>query len=622
MSTTKNTKKSKKATVAVGGAGAVAEEPELCAICLNTYTPILRKKCVCKYCGGDACSKCIERYLLDGFDDAHCVHCRVNYSDTTLREICTKTYVQNVYFKHRQEVLINREKANLPGLQNAAIRERRKRENNIVIGEIKKEIAALSDKQYDLYTKSSKIYVAINETIKNGGNGRSEIEIKEQVDKLTGDYKACQGEIDDLKVEIRKKRSRIYGIRAGEAEADRSDGIVKEEEKKKFIRRCTRDGCQGFLSTAWKCAICEYYSCSKCFKVKTQKHDDPHECLKEDVETAELIKKDSKPCPNCGEFIMKSSGCSQMFCISCQTPFDWNTGKIVTSGVIHNPHYFEWLKRNGKSMPRNPADIPCGGYPDLWTLMNRITRRINQKVSGPFYEFFRICLEIQEISERSYRTHLDRATMSEVNIKFLLNDCDEKVWGQKLARLERKRKLDAEVQEVFGAFRMVAVELINRVMNYNEDGVFKNFSTLSIPKAEEYLMSLDVEIAELVKMINGGMEEISKTHNYSVPYIERIGNRYNIKTQNFAKLCAKGKRGKQTKDVDSDSDEGSDSEVETEKPVVANGGAGFSRTEYDIPLTPDTPDTDDEVDEVDEDKELQKAIEASIKSATKILTDV
>ena len=222
-------------------------------------------------------------------------------------------------------------------------------------------------------------------------------------------------------------------------------------------------------------------------KVKTQKHDDPHECLKEDIETAELIKKDSKPCPNCGEFIMKASGCSQMFCITCQTPFDWNTGKIVTSGIIHNPHYFEWLKRNGKSIQRNPADVPCGGYPDLWMLMRCVSRKVNAKISGEFFEFFRVCMEIQEISERSYRTHLDRATMTDVNIKFLLNECDEKLWGQKLARLERKRKLDSEVQEVFGAFRMVAVELINRVVNYNEDGVLKSFAELPIPKAEEFL---------------------------------------------------------------------------------------------------------------------------------------
>jgi hypothetical protein len=745
MSATKNTKKSKKGAAVAE----VEEEPELCAICLNTYTPILRKKCVCKFCGGDACSKCIERYLLDGFDDAHCVHCRVNYSDTALREICTKTYLQNVYFKHRQEVLINREKANLPGLQNAALREKRKRENNIVIGEIKKEMAALNEKEYELYTKSSKLYIAMAPLRAAKPAIPMTLEVTAEMNKLKGEYDACHVEIDDLKTEIRKRRTRIYVIRTEELRTDRDSGIIKEEEKRKFIRRCTRDGCQGFLSTAWKCAICEYYSCSKCFKTKTQKHDDPHECVKEDIETAELIKRDSKPCPNCGEFIMKSSGCfakdtpilcwngsykmsqditigdelvgddgakrvvwdtfsgedtmyevvqnnamnytvnskhtlvlknseeeiieivvndymklsdeaksvlygykingvmygisikevgtgtyygwsvdcnrrfllndctvlrncSQMFCITCQTPFDWNTGKIVTSGVIHNPHYFEWLKRNGKSIQRNPADIPCGGYPDLWTLMQRVSRKLNPKVTGSFFEFFRICQEIQEISERSYRSHLDNATMSEVNIKFLLNDCDEKLWGQKLARLERKRKLDSEVQEVFGAFRMVAVELINRVMNYNENGIIMSFEKLPFPKAEDFLSELNVEIKELVKMINDGMQQISIAHNYSVPYID--GEiRYCVKTKNFAK-AVKGRGGKvmveDTDDTKSETD--SDSEVEEVKqPVVANGGAGRSADE--------TPDIDVDADaDADADRALQEAIVVSLNEAHKL----
>jgi hypothetical protein len=757
MSATKNTKKSKKAVKAVQ---VVEEEPELCSICLNTYTPILRKKCLCKFCGGDACSKCIERYLLDGFDDAHCVHCRVNYSDTALREICTKTYLQNVYFKHRQEVLINREKANLPGLQNAALRERRRRENNVIIGEIKKEILDLTEKEYELYIKSSKLYVAMAPLRAATASSPITDEVKEEMGKLKEEYNACQEEIDDLKVEIRKRRSQIYNIRTDEVRVDRDDGVVKEEEKRKFIRHCTRDGCQGFLSTAWKCAICEYYSCSKCFKTKTQKQDDPHECVKEDIETADLIKKDSKPCPNCGEFIMKSSGCfakdtpilcwngsykmsqditigdelvgddgakrvvwdtfsgedtlyeveqaigmnytvnskhtlvlkntegeiieivvrdymklsdeakcvlygykinevmysisvkevgkgtyygwsvdcnrkfllsdgtsvkncSQMFCITCQTPFDWNTGKIVTSGVIHNPHYFEWLKRNGKSIQRNPADIPCGGYPDLWTLMNRVSRKLNPKVSGPFFEFFRICQELQEISERSYRTHLDNATMSDVNIKFLLNDCDEKTWGHKLARLERKRKLDSEVQEVFGAFRMVAVELINRVMNYTDakDGVLKNFASLPFPKAEKFLLALNVEIKELVKMINDGMTQISIAHNYSVPYIN--GDvRYNIKTNNFAKSRVIKEQDNRSYKTVKDDETNSDEETITTS-VVANGGAGRSVDE--IPMTPMTPMTpmiptipilDFEAD-ADSDKALQHAIEASIKEAAK-----
>jgi hypothetical protein len=316
--------------------------------------------------------------------------------------------------------------------------------------------------------------------------------------------------------------------------------VKAEEEKKKFIRRCTREGCQGFLSTAWKCGICEYYSCSKCFKNKTKKQDDPHECTKDDLETAELIKKDCKPCPNCGEFIMKTSGCSQMWCISCQTPWDWTTGKIVTNGIIHNPHYYEWMKRNGGAAPRNPADIPCGGYPTVWEL-RRMPKGINPHISNKFHEFHRICQELQDISERGYRSHIDNATTSGINVKFLLGDFDEKRWGQNLAKTEKKRKRDNEVQEIFVAFRMVAVELINRVQNY-DDGTIRNFSLLPLKIAEEFINNLDIEIQALITMINDALRNVSTSYCYSVPYINMDGGYYGVKTKNFASEVKKKKK--------------------------------------------------------------------------------
>jgi hypothetical protein len=504
--------------------------PEVCTICAENYTAIIRKKCVCKYCNNDACSKCIERYLLDRHEDAHCLKCRVNYNDAALHEICTKTYLNQVYFKHRQEVLINRERANLPGLQQEAINAKLVRENDAKVAEIRKEIAGIRlqrDEVMNRYNTVISMYYSKLATKEKDEAYKFKIE----ADKIIE-------ECNHFRELISNKEKDINQIRWGPI-----NGITPvkvEEEKKKFIRRCTREGCQGFLSTAWKCGICEYYSCSKCFKNKTKKQDDPHECTKDDLETAELIKKDCKPCPNCGEFIMKTSGCSQMWCISCQTPWDWTTGKIVTNGIIHNPHYYEWMKRNGGAAPRNPADIPCGGYPTVWEL-RRMPKGINPHISNKFHEFHRICQELQDISERGYRSHIDNATTSGINVKFLLGDFDEKRWGQNLAKTEKKRKRDNEVQEIFVAFRMVAVELINRIQNY-DDGTIRNFSLLTAFNAEEFINNLDIEIQALIIMINDALRNVSTSYCYSVPYINMDGGYYGVKTKNFASEVKKKKK--------------------------------------------------------------------------------
>jgi len=504
--------------------------PETCTICAENYTAIIRKKCVCKYCNNDACSKCIERYLLDRHEDAHCLKCRVNYNDAALHEICTKTYLNQVYFKHRQEVLINRERANLPGLQQEAINAKLVRENDAKIAEIRKEIAGIRlqrDEVMNRYNTVISMYYSKLATKE-----------KEEAYKFKIEADKIIEECNHFRELISNKEKDINQIRWGPING--VTPVKAEEEKKKFIRRCTREGCQGFLSTAWKCGICEYYSCSKCFKNKTKKQDDPHECTKEDLETAELIKKDCKPCPNCGEFIMKTSGCSQMWCISCQTPWDWTTGKIVTNGIIHNPHYYEWMKRNGGAAPRNPADIPCGGYPTVWEL-RRMPKGINPHISNKFHEFHRICQELQDISERGYRSHIDNATTSGINVKFLLGDFDEKRWGQNLAKTEKKRKRDNEVQEIFVAFRMVAVELINRVQNY-DDGTIRNFSLLTAFNAEEFINNLDIEIQALIIMINDALRNVSTSYCYSVPYINMDGGYYGVKTKNFASEVKKKKK--------------------------------------------------------------------------------
>ena len=521
----------------------VVVEPECCMVCRDRFTTVIRKKSTCKFCHASACSKCIEQYLLTRHEDAHCLHCRVNYNDTTLQEICTRTFLNQNYFKHRQEVLINQHRAQLPLLQETAMREKREREKNAIIATLTHDIQEIKKKKTAHLLESHRHYIQ-NHVVHQATN-----EAARETQRLYDEIESLREQISEKKELIRAVRwPAILGLHAVEE---------KEEEKKKFIRRCTRDGCQGFLSTAWKCGLCNWYSCSHCFVIKGQAHNAEHECKKEDVETAELIKKDCKPCPKCGEFIMKSSGCDQMYCVCCQTPFSWTTGKIVTSGPIHNPHYYEWLKRTGGNVPRNPADVPCGGFPGGWELV-RFPKGMKKDIASMFFEFHRICMELQEISERTYRSHMDQNTMNEVNIKFLLGDIDEKKWGRLLAINEKKRKRDAEIQEVFGAFRMVAVDLINRVQHFS-DGPIRMFTDLPPPIAEEYIIRLNQEIQALVTMINDALRGISISYNYSVPYITLSpsqGDRfmyYALRIKNFSgevkkKRVAKEKENEEEKE--------------------------------------------------------------------------
>lgn len=615
----------------------IVEEPELCSICASKYTPIIRKKIICKFCSKDTCSKCIEQYLTSRHEDAHCLHCRVNYNDTMLNEICTKTYLQQTYFRHRQEVLMNRERANLPGLQDEAILLRNRRERNVKLQELCKEIKEIKEIKNRLSNEYANLYVECNRNYRELKENGELQEVQNRLNAYQEQRIQNHTLFRNKRDEYRKLRWSLYREnRNNNNDSDDDEEEKKEEnkeeskeEKRKFIRRCMRTDCQGFLSTAWKCGICEWYSCSKCFVVKGKDHDTLHECKKEDIETAEMIKKDSKPCPKCGEFINKSSGCSQMFCISCKTPWDWNTGKIVTHGALHNPHYYEWMNRNGGGMPRNPADVPCGGYPNMWEL-RRIHTVVPESIAALFYGFHRISMEIQDITTRNYRRHMDENNTNQINVRFLLRDYDEKYWGRQLAINEKKRKYDAEIQEIFTAFRMVAVELINRVQHYRDETV-DAFTLLSSKRAEKIILDLNVEIQELIQMINSALRNVSISYSYSVPQIT-TNTTYNdityyiIRNHNFANDLRKERKSKQTVACNDNNDD--EKEFNNEDDIVFEAeedeknnnedadsvAESDNETENTVSITHDTTNT-----LMDQDQDLQRAIEQSYKTLNKPL---
>ena len=80
-----------------------------------------------------------------------------------------------------------------------------------------------------------------------------------------------------------------------------------------FVHRCADSECNGFVSSAWKCATCDKHTCAHCRELKAA-HDDPlHLCNPDTVASVALLKADTKPCPNCKVPVHKTDGCDQMF---------------------------------------------------------------------------------------------------------------------------------------------------------------------------------------------------------------------------------------------------------------------------------------------------------------------
>ena len=83
---------------------------------------------------------------------------------------------------------------------------------------------------------------------------------------------------------VEKRKNEIYRIKNGQDTGN---------ERKKFIMPCPGDNCKGYLSTQYKCEICERFTCSKCLEnIGPNKAESNHVCNEDNIKSAELVKKE------------------------------------------------------------------------------------------------------------------------------------------------------------------------------------------------------------------------------------------------------------------------------------------------------------------------------------------
>ena len=256
----------------------------------------------CAKCAETNCRTCFQTYLLNSPLTVSCMHCRGPLSDDFIITNTSTKWRLSVYKNYKEEILLDVEKAKLPESQKYAI----------AVKEAKYLHVSLEKQLVELYGLP---YSMIEKTV---GSIRDNMAI-------------CQRVIDTLGKEV-----------------------VIGPDNKVIVKACPVDGCRGFLSGDFSCGLCKTSVCNDCHEIKIGVG---HSCLADNVASVKALAKEAKPCPSCAATISKIDGCDQMWCTQCQTTFSWRTG-LKELGRVHNPHFYEWMRRNG-GMPREPGD-ECG----------------------------------------------------------------------------------------------------------------------------------------------------------------------------------------------------------------------------------------------------------------------
>lgn len=448
-----------------------------CVVCLEAVSEKISINC--PRCDTGLHPSCTQQHLLHTVLEPHCPNCLKEWSHEFLAENLPKSWCLGAYKTHRENVLLDREKSLIPETQDAAAAVVLDRRYTAARVRIQEQLRPLRAEWNEIRNRFYGIFAANRDELDTQEADHAMIELIQR-------KKLLRPQIAHLEEIIHAINTRRYDLDTETINYDLEGVAPQVTERRQFIYPCPAPGCRGFLSTQWKCKICAAHTCCRCGDLLTTQN---HICDKTTKASFELIRRESKPCPQCGVPITKISGCDHMFCVDCKTSFSWKTGEIHPRGNT-NPLYWQWVERNGggRQTSITASADPCSVAGITPNIMRLIGKYAGHPGIRKVLDLLSQLPHIEGIILHTQRRILDNDEYQPLRIKYILNELDEDRWRVEIQRIDKKRRKAKYLADIFELFVRGSVDIIRKL-------------EITTPGYHTYGAECDTILVELDKLV-------------------------------------------------------------------------------------------------------------------------
>ena len=430
-----------------------------CPVCISPFNKTTRKPVSCYGCEFTACRECTKKYIVDNKLTGECMSCKATWGRRFMAEQFTKKFMRDDYTKHLKTLVADREMAMMADTQ----------------------------KYIESYRKSKLAMAKANE--------------------LSVDIDLTRARIIQIKEELKDEEKFMRALRRdrGHYWMTAHAPLTKSTNEPMF-RRCNTPNCTGYLDDMYACSVCHSLACEHCLEPMGT---NPHTCDPNTVESIKLLEKETKPCPTCKAVIYKIDGCDQMWCTECKTAFSWVSG-LRLRGIVHNPHYYEWMRQTQGYVPRQPGDNPheCGA-PNVWSEASRIDNgEIPNDIRTYLHNVHTVLrydiqwrLQFLPGDENAYEH--DKLV---IRLKYMNKDISQDDMVSQIQRMDRKLEYELEYRQIYDMIERACGDCLWRF--------FQIYATKGVC-AE---LNVD-ELEHLRTMANTAFYDLSKTYGISMRVI-------------------------------------------------------------------------------------------------------